>query len=119
MVTLTIQVKATQPWTDTGLTVSPGSIVTVTASGTLYVGATDPGTPPTGKPTQTTNEGDIAPNLTVFSLIGRLGAGLPSEVGDAHTFVIYRAGRLALGLNDDYFGDNFGSWTAIITDTVR
>ncbi|HEX5497970.1 MAG TPA: hypothetical protein VFX03_02045, partial [Thermomicrobiales bacterium] len=50
-----------------------------------------------------------------WSLIGRVGSGAPFAVGFGTSFTATSAGRLYLGVNDDIFGDNVGSWTATVT----
>jgi hypothetical protein len=113
--TTTVNVLATQPWTDTGISLSAGETVTITATGTLYVGYTDPGTAPIGKPTQTSGYTMIAPNITPYCLLARIGAYPPGRVGAVARFTAKVSGELTLGLNDDYFGDNSGSWTATVS----
>lgn len=41
--------------------------------------------------------------------------GTPFEVGSSSTFTASAAGEFFLGVNDNNFGDNVGSWTATIT----
>jgi hypothetical protein len=50
-------------------------------------------------------------------LIGKIGAnGTPFEVGDNATITASVSGVLYLGVNDDDYNDNSGSWTATITN---
>lgn len=48
-----------------------------------------------------------------WSLIARIGNGSPFEVGTS-TQVVTTAGELYLGVNDNNFSDNSGSWTVRI-----
>ena len=58
----------------------------------------------------------VAPQLRCHSLIGRIGLSGPSfEVGSAGRFQAQLAGRLHLGVNDNYFPDNTGNWVAAIS----
>ena len=60
--------------------------------------------------------GFLAPGLPCWSLIAKIGqSGSIFEVGLSKTFQASASGQLYLGVNDDYFGDNSGSWTAVIT----
>ena len=111
----TISIPASQAWTDTGLSLSKGDQVTITASGTIYIAGSDPGKTPAGDPNCTASADFVAPGLPCWSLIGRIGNGAPFEVGTATSFSVARRGRLYLGVNDNYFPDNTGSWSAMVT----
>jgi RHS repeat-associated protein len=55
------------------------------------------------------------PGLACWSLVGRIGAdGTPFDVGSAAT-INASAGELYLGVNDNFYSDNSGSWTVEIT----
>jgi hypothetical protein len=47
--------------------------------------------------------------------VARIGNGAPFEVGSA-AIITTTAGRLYLSVNDNFFGDNTGSWTAGIKE---
>ena len=126
----TVIVPATQPWTDTGISLPVGT-VSFKASGTINVQSGNPAfnnTPAGQGPADPgcignsdTPWGDdwTAEGLPCWSLIGRLGNGSPFEIGDGGTFRVLRPGVLYLGVNDqaDAFGDNSGSWTVQATWT--
>ena len=114
-------VPGSQEWTATGITVQPGDQLTIVASGEIYIGATsahvgpagDPGCTPTASyPAQRAQF--PAPDLTCWSLIGRIGAGAPFAVGSSAQ-LIATGGELYLGVNGDSFTGNSGSWSATIT----
>jgi hypothetical protein len=122
--TSSISIPAVQPWTDTGVTLTAGQQVAITASGTIYVGAlsnsaldneTPNGQPwggpncPMGVPPYNT------PGLACWSLVGRIGTGAAFEVGNSLTFTAASSGELYLGVNDNNFPDNSGSWAVTIT----
>jgi hypothetical protein len=117
----------TQPYTDTNVQISSGETFTVMASGTLqYASATtctsgSCQTTPAGEPpAYCTNDSEgafAAAELNCWSLIGKIGVnGTPFEVGDSLTMTATTSGTLYLGVNDDYYGDNSGAWTAVISN---
>ncbi len=69
---VTVSVPGTAPWTDTGLSVSSGDTVSITASGTIFIAGSDPGKTPAGDPscTATNSPTDtwVAPGPMPFSL---------------------------------------------------
>ena len=115
--TTTISVPGAQPWTDTGVDILASNVVTIAASGTIHIAGSDPGKTPAGAGTGScvVSPSAIAPDLPCWSLIGRIDNGTPFEVGTGTTFIASAAGRLFLGVNDNFFGDNSGAWTATIT----
>ncbi|HEY2130214.1 MAG TPA: serine/threonine-protein kinase [Streptosporangiaceae bacterium] len=118
-------VPGSQEWTATGITVQPGDQLTIVASGEIYIGATsadvgpagDPGcTPAASYPAQRAQF--PAPDLTCWSLIGRIGAGAPFAVGGSAQLTA-TGGELYLGVNGDSFTGNSGGWSATITVRSR
>ncbi len=123
----TVNVALRQPWTDTGLAVVPGQQLTITTAGTMnYWTGGCPSTQncvvtPDGLPWSVC-EGSTAgpyltPGLACFSLVGRFGAnGTPFQVGSNLTVTVpaTASGEFFLGVNDNYYGDNSGSWVATI-----
>jgi hypothetical protein len=113
-------VPGTQQWTDTGITLHAGDRLGITASGEIYVSpssaagpAGDPWcTPAVNHPADSAQF--PAPGLPCWSLIARIGSGAPFEVGTA-TRITAVSGELYLGVNDDDFSANSGSWAAAIT----
>jgi hypothetical protein len=57
----------------------------------------------------------ICPVFYALSLVGKIGGGSCLQLGKNGTFVAPSSGELVLYFNDDYFGDNSGSWNACIT----
>jgi hypothetical protein len=121
----TFFVVPTQPWDDTGLSVTAGETLAITATGemdyntnntcatptscTVGPNGSDPGVACTGQPV-------TAPELPCNSLIGKIGtSGTPFEVGSSFSIASVSApGELYLGVNDGYFADNTLGWTATI-----
>ena len=110
----TVSIPANTPWTDTGLDLTAGSSVNITTSGVIKIAGSDPGKTPAGDPNCRAPADAVAPGLTCSSLIGRIGNGAPFQVGTGTSFSAPTAGRLYLGVNDNVFGDNSGSWTVRI-----
>lgn len=123
----TVSVLANQAWTDTGIDISVGDHVIITASGRIKIAESDPGKNPDGTtfdyetPSNSCLSGNPPdPNAGCWSLIGRIGTtGTMFSVGYVADFIATTAGRLFLGVNDDItmFGDNSGAWTAIVNVT--
>lgn len=134
--TTSAQVPSTTPWTDTGIDVTAGQRVQITATGTVRYGEkkeqvtdADGGTY-TGKKFFKTA---VLPDTVVVSLIGKVGGttavdtgtplveGMQNEgpgfVGISYDEILPESGRLFLGFNDQKqaFGDNSGAFTVAIT----
>jgi hypothetical protein len=122
-----LNVVLTQPWTDTGVAVNAGQQLTVTTTGTMdYWTGGCPSTQncvvtPDGLPWSfcaASLAGPYTdPGLACFSLVGRIGiGGAPFQVGSSLTYTVpaNTSGELYLGVNDNNYPDNTGSWTATI-----
>jgi len=119
--TLSRTVPGSTEWTDTGITLHAGDQLGITAAGEIYVSAVPASEGPGGNPActpATTYPAQSAqfpaPDLPCWSLIGRIGSGAPFEVGGS-TQLTATSGELYLGVNDDSFTANSGSWSAAIT----
>jgi Ca2+-binding EF-hand superfamily protein len=115
-----VVVDAAQAWTDTGLTVREGDMVTFEAQGTARLSA-DPNdiAGPGGA-----RSGRRAPDAplrqqTAGALIARIGESTLVFVGDRRSIRAPASGRLYLGLNDDHFGDNTGEFRVTVTVQPR
>ena len=125
--TLTVNVNANHPWTDTGIDLRASDTASIEADGKIRVsadrriGVQQPGGffPNCRRPRELFGQpaGAVpAPPLSCWSLIGRVGArGTVFEIGKHGSVPPTSAGRLFLGVNDDDFTDNSGFWTAVIT----
>ena len=123
-VTRTLSIPDTSPWTDTGIDVSAGMVVTIHASGKVRYG-------PLAQQTTDANGGNfdgqqffstaVFPNVVVCSLIGRVGNDpVPKKngfVGTDYQQTMTSSGRLFLGFNDQVgqFNDNSGAFDVSIT----
>lgn len=112
----TITVQANQPWTATNITVKKGQRVQITATGTVQLSAdqNDIAGPDGSK---TGRSATNAPMTQVLAgqLIGKIGnGGQPFPIGSNGVVTMPASGQLFLGVNDDAFGDNTGSFQVTI-----
>jgi len=112
-----IIVSGTEQWTDTGLTLRPGDRVTFNAEGTIQM------SPDPNDTTGPAGSRRLAPDAPLRqqaagTLIARIGDGPPISVGVSRT-ITARGGRLFLGVNDDYLGDNSGEFRVVVTIEPR
>lgn len=111
---ITVAVLGERPWTDGGVTVTAGMVVQVTASGLINFGVAGRHGP-AGDPSVVPDETFVAPNLTAYALMARIGSNPPVQMGVTGHFIARTTGRLALGVNDSFYGNNSGAWTAMVT----
>jgi hypothetical protein len=113
-----IAVAATRPWTPTGIQVQIGDDVSISATGVIQANfngakATPAGTSPDCMAAGVVRVPFVAPELPCWSLLGRIGpSGNVFEVGTNRRFKANAIGQLYLGVNDNFFADNSGHWTA-------
>jgi Ca2+-binding EF-hand superfamily protein len=113
----TLVVDARERWTDTGIVVRRGDILSFQADGSIRMSsdANDTATP-TGSAS-----GRRAPDSPVNthpagSLIARIGNSAPVYVGDrTNRLRAPEAGRLFLSVNDDHLADNSGQFRVTVT----
>jgi PA-IL-like protein len=122
-------VQGNQPWTDAGVDLNQGDQITINASGMIKIAPEDAGKTAIGDPNCIGLRGQkldknsknwVAPGLSCWSLIGRIGDGAPFQVETSVSLSVQTAGRLYLGVNDENgrFGNNSGSWTVDVDITV-
>jgi hypothetical protein len=115
-----LNVRSDVVWTDTHIVVRDGDQVTMEARGRIHFGNRPINSvPPTGVPwgAQCNAAAERlghwpAPGAACWSLIGRVGAGRPFEIGDVRTLTFNGTGELFLGVNDNLLKDNRGTWDA-------
>jgi len=111
-----IRVSAERDWTDTGFTVRAGDVLAVQARGTVQL-SPDLGDTASASGSRTGRDAPDAPSSAdAGALIGRIGSHV-FVIGDRRNVTVPSSGRLYLGVNDDYHGDNRGSFD--VTLTVR
>ena len=100
-------------WVDTGINVQAGDTVTITADGTIRF-ARDGGAVSAAGVGSGRVDGAPMPNAPVGGLIARFGTSAPVFIGESRTIRAPRAGRLFLGVNDNYFDDNTGQFNVTV-----
>lgn len=108
-------VESRRAWTDAGVDVRSGQAILFTATGEVRWGP-NRRDGAAGERNSPFNQGRPMPDRNAAALIGKIGEnGDPFFIGDAKETIRVRAsGRLFLGLNDDYLGDNAGSLRVVI-----
>jgi len=107
---MTAHVPANQPWIDTGLLVRQGEPIAFSTSGTIEFGR-NMTSGPEGNSGLAPRPGYPLRNASVGTLIGRVGNSAPFVIGAATTPIPMPAdGRLYLGVNDDDYRDNTGTF---------
>jgi hypothetical protein len=115
-----ITVQGGQPWTDTGIIVARGERVQFNASGDIMIAA-NASSGVGGSPAATVPNGNYpVRNAPVGALIARIGSGPAFLIGgNNQPITMPAAGRLMLGVNDDHFPDNTGTYSVSITRLGR
>ncbi len=110
-----IIVDSRQEWTDTGMFVNAGDLVTFRAQGTILMttGADDRATP-AGSLTGRTASNSPRPDQRAGTLLLRIGNAMEAA-GASGTFRARTSGRLYLGVNDDHFADNSGEYRVVLS----
>jgi Ca2+-binding EF-hand superfamily protein len=111
-----VRVDARERWTDTGIFVSAGEMVTIDAEGQVQMSSDSNDTAsPAGSRT-----GRLAPDAPVRDqsaggLVARIGNDAPRFIGQHGSIRSQVSGRLYLTVNDDHLPDNSGEYRATIT----
>ena len=110
----TVRVNAKQRWSDTGIEVQAGDVITFNSTGTITMGAPDDSATPAGSTT-----GRKAPEAPLLNqpagvLIARVGNFSPIFVGGRRQLSAPVSGRVYLGVNDDYLADNAGEFIVAV-----
>ena len=114
-----ITVNGNQPWTDTGINVRKGDMITFSATGRVNVAtgnSPDVVADPNGANNFPAPRNNYPfPGMAVGGLIAKVGNDRPFGVGTlTHPISMPDDGRLYLGINDDGFGDNSGAFYVTI-----
>jgi hypothetical protein len=110
------RVDANQQWTNTGINVRAGDLVSFRATGRIAFGqgATQTAGPDGNDSLRNTNY--PVGVMPVGGLIGRVGNGAPFPIGSNSQPIRMPAnGTLMLGVNDDAVGDNSGFFSVVIS----
>jgi len=119
-VSRTVQVNSQQRWTDAGIDVRRGEVVTFSASGEIQMSdnSSDMATPAGSRQGRKAPDAPIL-NQPAGALLAKVGDFSPILVGDRATVTMPVSGRLYLGVNDDHLPDNRGSFTVTIGFQTR
>ena len=110
--TIVVRVDGNQRWVDTGIDVKRGDRLNLSSSGQVIV---TPGSTATPAGARIRSANYPVPTLGVGGLIAKVGDAAPFAVGaGSHQITMPEDGRLQLGINDDEFGDNDGSFSVTI-----
>ena len=119
-----IAVNGNQPWTDTGINVKKGDLISFAATGQVRVASGD--SPDVVADPNGANNFPAPRNnyplstMAVGGLIAKVGNDKAFGIGTlTHAISMPDNGRLYLGVNDDGFGDNSGAFYVRITRTGR
>lgn len=111
-----IRVNGTERWTDTGINVRAGDTILFDAQGTVRLSDNGEDIAEAGG-ARSGRRAAEAPlvNQTAGALIGRIDNSDTFLVGNRRSVRAPASGRLYLGVNDDYLGDNSGDFQVNIT----
>ena len=110
-----VRVNSQHSWTDTGIDVRAGDVLTFNSRGTVQLSsdghdvATPGGSRKPGRVTPATNV-----NAPAGALLARIGDSAPMVVGDRSSLPASGSGRLYLGVNDDHLPDNKGEFEVTV-----
>jgi Ca2+-binding EF-hand superfamily protein len=113
----TVVVSARERWTDTGIIVRRGDVLTFQADGSIQLSSNSNDTAsPTGSSSGRRANDSPVNTHPAGGLIARIGDSQPVYVGDrANPLRAPVAGRLFLSVNDDHLADNNGEFRVNIT----
>jgi hypothetical protein len=111
----TVRVEGRDRWTDTGITVRAGQILTMDARGTVRLGPNESDVAGVDG-TLSGRRDSSAPigNQPAGGLIARIGNSPIFYVGDRNSVRAPAAGRLYLGVNDNSLADNAGDFQVVV-----
>lgn len=107
----TIDLDPRQRWTDTGLWVSRGDLLTVDASGVVQLSTSinDVAGPAGARSGRRAANAPLS-DQRAGAVIAWIGTAVPILIGDQRTVIAPETGRLYLGVNDDHLADNTGQF---------
>jgi Ca2+-binding EF-hand superfamily protein len=109
-----VVVDSRQRWTDSGLDVRAGEMLTITTSGSLRLAADGEFASAGGLRRRAARAAPL-PQSVAGGLIARIGNGAPIFVGDRPSIRAPGTGRLYFGVNDDNLTDNSGEFTVSVS----
>ncbi|WP_162271358.1 EF-hand domain-containing protein [Luteitalea pratensis] len=111
---VTVVVDARQRWTDAGLDVRAGDVLTFSSRGSIQMSndGNDLASPAGSRTGRGASKAPV--NAVAGALIARIGNGAPFLIGDRTSVTAPATGRVQLGVNDDYLEDNRGDFEVIV-----
>ncbi len=115
-----ITVNPTQRWTDTGMWVEAGDMITIDAEGSIQMSgnAGDTATPAGSRTGRRAADAPMR-NQSAGLLLARIGNSGVFAVGDRRTARAPVSGQLFFGVNDDILEDNRGEYRVSVTVQPR
>ena len=116
----TIVVDSREAWTDTGIHLNAGDVVTYRSAGTIQM-STDANDRATaaGAFSGRTARNAPRPDQKAGGLLLRVGNGPVAFVGENGSFTAQQSGRVYLGVNDDHLPDNTGEYRVLLSIDPR
>jgi len=115
-----VTVNSEQPWTDTGIRVEAGDVLTFDAEGRVQLSTNgNDFASPAGAESGRRADRAPLPDVAAGSLIGRIGNSAPLMIGSRRTVRAPESGQLYLGVNDDYLQDNRGVYRVTVDISQR
>jgi hypothetical protein len=108
-----LRVLANRPWTDSGLDVKQGERYVFEGKGEIIVAPGAVGTVD-GVPGMRSHTYPLPAEAGM--LLAKVGNGAAFGIGsNSRPIAMPASGRLYIGINDDFFGDNSGAFTVVVT----
>jgi Ca2+-binding EF-hand superfamily protein len=111
----TVRVNSQQRWTDTGIVVRAGDIITFQSSGQIQMSdnAQDLASPAGALSRRMAPDAPVS-GVLAGALIAKIGGYAPVAIGDQTRITAPVSGQLYLGVNDDHLPDNRGEFTVTV-----
>ena len=111
----TFHVNSQQRWTDTGIAVRAGDIITFQSSGQIQMSdnTSDVAVPAGALSRRMAPDAPVS-GVLAGALIAKIGGYAPVAIGDQTRITAPVSGQLYLGVNDDHLPDNRGEFTVTV-----
>ena len=112
----TVRVDSRAPWTNTGIYVNAGDVVTYQAQGMIQMSTnTEDRATPAGALSGRTARNAPRSDQKAGVLLLRIGGVLQGVFGNNGSFTAQQSGELQFGVNDDHFPDNSGEYSVSLS----
>jgi Ca2+-binding EF-hand superfamily protein len=116
----TIMVDSRQPWTGSAIYVTPGDLVTYRAEGSIQMSdSVNDRATANGSISGRTAKSSPRPDQRAGGLLLRIENAPVTFAGESGSFTAQNSGQLYLGVNDDHFPDNTGTYRVWVSVTRR